>query len=126
MADPWVFDDTPVETDPGFTEDVSRAVVFTKPPYLWLIGGLGSALLGCALAWISNLIPVAVVGWFLAGPVGLTLLAWFVNRDNRARSRGVYLAPSWLTAAYLGSFAMILLCVLGTALRLAWGFGRLL
>jgi hypothetical protein len=125
MADPFVFDDAPVPSDPGFGEHAAKAVVFTKPPYVWLFAGLGGAVLGCAIAWIWSSIPVAVLGWFLAGPVGLTLLAWFVNRDNRARSRGVYLAPSWLAGAYIGAFVASLLCVLATALRLAWGFGRL-
>jgi hypothetical protein len=125
VADPFVFDDAPAGADPGFGESTPKVVVFTKPPYAWLLAGVGGSVLGGALAWIWNSIPVAVVGWFLAGPVGLTLLAWFVNRDNRARSRGVYLAPSWITAAYVAAFLACLLCVLLAAVRVAWGFGRL-
>ncbi len=101
------------------------AVVFSGPPFGWLLGGVAAVAAGVCMAWLWALLPLAVVGWALAGPVGLTLVAWFVNRDNRARSSGVYLAPAWTGAAYWTCVGLCLVGVIAVAVRIADGVGRL-
>lgn len=104
---------------------VPQAVVFSGPPFGWLLGGMAAVAIGVCIAWIWGSLPLAVAGWVLAGPVGLTLVAWFVNRDNRARSSGVYLAPAWTAAAYWVCVGLSLVGVIAVAVRIADGVGRL-
>lgn len=101
------------------------AAVFSGPPFGWLLGGVAAVAAGVCMAWLWASLSLAVVGWALAGPVGLTLVAWFVNRDNRARSAGVYLAPAWTGAAYWTCVGLCLVGVIAVAVRIADGVGRL-
>ena len=103
----------------------STPIVFGRPPFGWLLGGVAAVAAGVCLAWFWGSLPLAVAGWALAGPVGLTLVAWFVNRDNLARSSGVYLAPSWKGGAYWTSVGLCLVGVIAVAVRIADGVGRL-
>lgn len=101
------------------------AVVLTGPPLGWLAAGALSAAVGGVLAWLGGSLAVAVLGWLLAGPVGLTLVAWYVNRDNRAKVAGVYQAPVWAGLAYWVGVAACVAGVALAALRVAEGVGRL-
>ena len=104
----------------------SSSVVCTGPPIRWLAGGLAAVVVGVCAAWSWGSLPLAVIGWVLAGPVGLTLIAWFVNRDNAARSSGgVYQAPTWVPAAYWICVALSLIGIVAVAIRVAEGVGRL-
>jgi hypothetical protein len=125
MSDPFSFEDdeSPNSADSG--DGGSAQVKFTKPPFAWLAAGAGLSIAGGLLAWLGNSLPLAVGGWFLAGPLGLTLLAWFLNRDSRAKVGGVYLAPSWTLQVYVASVVVCLVAVVLAAIRVSLGVGRL-
>jgi hypothetical protein len=124
VSDPFDFGGGP--GDGSFVEaEPSVEVRFTKPPYLWLGLGVGVSLAGAVLSWVFNSLPVAVSGWFLAGPVGLTLLAWYLNRDGKARVEGVYSASAYARHAYFGAVALCVTAVVLAAVRVAIGVGRL-
>ncbi len=119
MADPFLFepdfgDDPPPPPPPN-----------TRPPWRWLLLSLAAAIIGGTLAWVTGSLALAVLGWVIAGPGGLTLLAWFRNRDQRARISGVYLAPTWAPAAYWATLGCCLAAIIASALRVAIGVGRM-
>lgn len=90
-----------------------------------MIAGVVAAAAGIVVALLGGSIPLSVAGWLLAGPVGLTLLAWYLNRDSRARVSGVYTAPSWVTQVYVVAVVFCLAAVAFTAIWIAMGVGRL-
>lgn len=96
-----------------------------KPPtwLLFLAGGL--ALAAGIVAILLNIPWVAIVCWFVAGPVAIGLLALFVVKDTFARSSGLYAAPGWVKPLHYIAIGLCLLCILAPALRIADWVGHL-
>lgn len=96
-----------------------------KPPVVWLGLSAVAAVLGGFVAWFLGLALIpALVGWLLAGPVALGLLARFVWRDTVRRARPTRIDYGWTTPAY---YSCLLLAIAATALaayEIAVWFGR--
>lgn len=98
----------------------------TKPPTLLLSVAVAAALLGGAVALAAAGRPwAAITAWVITGPVAFGLLAVYSATDARRRASSVYIAPVWLGIAYWTSVAVVLACVVLSALRIADWAGRL-
>lgn len=116
------------QTQPGSVFGSTAAPVnltAAKPPtwLLFLAGGL--ALAAGVVAILLNIPWVAIVCWFVAGPIAIGLLALFVVKDTFARSSGLYAAPGWVKPLHYIAIGLCLLCILAPALRIADWVGHL-
>lgn len=95
-----------------------------RTPLIWLWAAIASALIGGGLAFVLE--GWALLGaWFLAGPAAFGLVAFFANRDNRERSKGVYGRSPILGLAYWGAILLALAAVFWCAYQLALFVGKL-
>lgn len=90
------------------------------PPLLiagtaFAVAGMGTLLAIAAAIADSPVLP-AFVGWLLAGPAAIGLLARFSSLDTRRRVSSVYSAPTWVPFVY---WVVVITCVTGIALG-AW------
>lgn len=103
----------------------SATLTVAKPPVWLLFLAAGLALTAGIVALVWGAPAVAIVCWFLAGPVAIGLLALFVLRDTSARASGLYAAPSWVQPMHYVAIGLCLMCILVPALRIADWVGRL-
>jgi hypothetical protein len=93
------------------------SLLVARPPLA--LFGLAIALAGAgavvAGVWGSAL-AAATVGWLLAGPFAIGILAVYTLVDTRRRTSAVYSAPSWTKAAY---WTVVAVCMAGIAIG-AW------
>lgn len=76
---------------------------------------LAAAGLVIGLLWGPR-VSAAFLGWLLAGPVAIGVLAEFSRVDTRRRTHAVYSAPRWVSNVY---WAILAVCLLGIAVG-AW------
>jgi hypothetical protein len=88
-----------------------------RPP-LGLFGlAIVLAVAGALIAGVwGGAFVAAAVGWSLAGPVAIGVLAFYTLVDTRRRTDAVYSAPSWTGAAY---WVVVAACLSGIAIG-AW------
>ncbi len=128
---PGPFGSTPVSAAPSpfraGSAGVAAATGLTvhRPPVLILAAGVLLAVAGALGAWLSGAVPVAAVGWLLAGPVAFGLLALYQHRDAVAQSRGVYTRDPWVAPAFYAGVALCFVAVCVCAIRIALWAGRL-
>ncbi|MCL1838610.1 MAG: hypothetical protein FWG47_04755 [Propionibacteriaceae bacterium] len=103
----------------------SGDIKFVGPPWPWLVGGAVTSAAGAVLAWLTSSLPLEIVGWFIAGPVGFMLVILFTNQDTRQRARGVYLQYGWLRPLQIAAICVCVAGVVAAAIRVAIGVGRL-
>lgn len=103
----------------------SAPVEISRPPVLLLFIALGIAIVAGVIAAIVGALPVAIICWFLAGPVAIGIIAFYVNKDNDARAKGVYSAPNWVRPLHIAVSVICVLAVVVPALRIADWVGRL-
>jgi hypothetical protein len=100
------------------TPVLGQEILAVARPPLGLFG-LAIALAGAgaliAGVWGGALVAAAV-GWSLAGPVAIGVLAFYTLVDTRRRTDAVYSAPSWTGAAY---WVVVAVCLSGIAIG-AW------
>ncbi|NNG18291.1 hypothetical protein HJ590_01640 [Naumannella sp. ID2617S] len=101
------------------------ALTIARPPAFLLLIALGVAVVAGVVALLLNNIVVAIICWFLAGPIAIGLVALFVIRDNWARASGAYSSPGWLKPLHIATVALCLLAILAPALRIADWVGHL-
>lgn len=95
----------------------------TTAPVGWLGLACAAAVVGLLLALLTDQLAWHVVGWFLAGPAALGLLAVFTLKDTARRANPWYVvhaAGPWL---YRGAVVLALAGVIACALRIALYFG---
>ncbi len=68
----------------------------TSAPLVWLLAALAVVAVSTALWFIGEGIPLGVIGWSLAGPVAIGLVAVFFVSDSRRRA-GSWYTPSGVT-----------------------------
>lgn len=110
----------------GLSGSEPQAVLVPRrAPLLWLVpavlGAIGGALLATLLppSWWS-----LVLGWALAGPVGVAFLTLFVNRDLKARSASFYVTTKASAVVYWGAVVLVVVAVIWTAIQLADWWAR--
>lgn len=112
----------PVEKarDASAGQMTTASISVARPPMALAIAALAFAIVGVALgavaAFTDSSALLAFVGWLLAGPAAIGVLACFTHIDTRRRLNSVYSAPTWLSTGYWGVVAT---CGIGIALG-AW------
>mgnify|MGYP001160629483 CR=1 FL=1 len=66
----------------------------------------------------------ALIGWLLAGPVAIGVVALFSSRDTLRRTSAVYLRPGWIMAAYAAVMVLVAAGVIVGACGFAIWVGR--
>lgn len=108
----------------GTSEPSASIRVATAPVALLGVAG-GLSALGAALALVPGTVVWGFLGWFLSGPLALTVLSTFTSRDTARRARDVYSAPTWVPVAYWVVVALAVAGLVIGALRIAFWAGRL-
>lgn len=100
-----------------------------RPPMNLLFAALGVAVLGVVLGLVAipldNSVVLALLGWLLAGPGAIGVLAWFSAADTRRRMNSVYSAPAWLSNGYWAVLAVSAVGIGLGAWQIALWAGRL-
>lgn len=97
-----------------------------RPPVVWLYAALGAAVVGLVIALLLNEpIGLVFVGWFVAGPVAIGLLAAFSVFDTRRQAQPIYDPVDWAKTLYYVVVAVAMLGVLLSAWWIAQWAGRL-
>jgi hypothetical protein len=112
-------------TTTGATQ-LTQSLAVARPPLA--LFGLAITLAGAGVLiaglWGGSLAAVAL-GWFLAGPAAIGVLAVYTIVDTRRRTEAVYSAPSWTDAVYWVVVAVCLIGITIGAWHLALWAGRL-
>ncbi len=103
----------------------STDLTVAEPPVTLLAVAAATALIGAVVAIIMWATWIAVIGWVLAGPVAIGVMANFVFKDTERRAEPVYLQPQWMTLAYVGVAVITLVSIFASALSVAYWAGRL-
>ena len=100
------------------------ALTVAGPPLPLFGAALAVAVVGIILGAVGGAaVPLAFLGWLLAGPTAIGILAWFNAADTRRRLSSVYSAPTWLGSAY---WVVMAACGVGigvAAWQIAWWAG---
>lgn len=67
---------------------------------------------------------LAVVGWVLAGPIAIGVMAYFVQTDTKKRAAGTYVAPPNMNLLYVGATAAAVIGILVSAVGAAYWVGH--
>jgi hypothetical protein len=90
------------------------------PPWPLIVGALTCAVLGAMAAalsiWVGSAPVLAVLGWLLAGPIAIGVLAVFTRMDTHRRTVAVYSAGHWARTGY---WAVLVACLVGIGIA-AW------
>lgn len=93
------------------------------PPLRLFASAFGVAVIGLVLGMLTffdalrnSSALVALIGWFMAGPAAIGVLAWCSRLDTRRRLSAVYSAPAWLRHAY---WVVLATCAAGIGMG-AW------
>lgn len=57
-------------------------------PVGWLWAGIGAAVIGLGIPFLSGSLGFSILGWILGGMVAVLLLAVFLQRDAERRATG--------------------------------------
>ena len=99
------------------TSDATQGISVARPPLNLFVLAIALAAAGVLIAGIwGNTLIDAALGWLLAGPVAIGVLAIYTLVDTRRRTDAVYSAPSWTGSAY---WVVIAVCLAGIAIG-AW------
>ncbi|MFG1929940.1 hypothetical protein ACGFK1_04705 [Mycobacterium sp. NPDC048908] len=113
---------------PPFSPPPSSAgdpLTVVSPPTALLAVAAGVAAIGVVLAAVGWGGPIAVIGWALAGPVAIGVMALYLATDTKRRAEPVYLRPEWLTMAYAAVAVLAVAGIVASALSVAFWVGRL-
>jgi hypothetical protein len=96
----------------------SDSLRLAGPPLSLLGLAVVLAVTGASLAgvWGGGAVITTAIGWSLAGPVAIGVLAFYTLVDTRRRTEAVYSAPNWAATAY---WAVVLVCMAGITIS-AW------
>ena len=94
-----------------------QGLALAGPPLSLLGLAIALAAAGAVVAGVwGGVLAAAVVGWSLAGPAAIGVLAYYTLVDTRRRTDAVYSAPSWTGSAY---WVVVTVCMVGIAIG-AW------
>lgn len=113
------------QPDGAFAAPGGGSLTLSRPPVFLLFIALAIAVAAAIVAGVFGQPVLAIVCWVLAGPVAIGVLAFFVMRDNAARSVGVYSSPGWVRPLHIVTSIVCFVAVIVPALRIAFWVGRL-
>lgn len=113
------------QPDGAFGTPGSGSLTLSRPPVFLLFIALAIAVVAAIVAGVFGQPVLAIVCWVLAGPVAIGVLAFFVMRDNAARSVGVYSSPGWVRPFHMVTSVVCFVAVIVPAVRIALWVGRL-
>jgi hypothetical protein len=97
--------------------EAGASLTVARPPLALFGLAIALAAAGAVIAGVwGGALPAAIVGWLLAGPLAIGILAVYTLVDTRRRTSAVYSAPSWTKAAY---WTVVAVCMTGIAIG-AW------
>ena len=99
---------SPAPASPGPGTASTTLPELSSAPVHWLYLGIGSAVVGLALPFLTDSTWLAVIGWLLGGTVSIVLLGVFIHRDTRRRAAG------WARSGEAASWLRFVLLVLAT------------
>lgn len=94
------------------------------PPTPVLAGAAVAAAAGIVVGTVCWGSWIAGIGWLLAGPIAIGVVAVFIATDTARRAQPIYLRPGWITAAYAIVMTLIVCGVIVGALGFAFWMGR--
>lgn len=119
--DPWGGSPEPF----GGSGPVPMPAAPLKPPVVWLALSALAAIVGGLAAWFwgIRLLP-AMLGWLVAGPVAIGLLARYVWLDTVRRAQPTHADYAWTGPGYFGCLVLAILATAVAAFEIAVWFGR--
>lgn len=109
-----------IARDASVVQTATASLSVTRPPLALIVAAFAFAVVGIALGAVAACTDssalLAFVGWLLAGPAAIGVLACFTHIDTRRRLNSVYSAPTWLSTGY---WVVVAACGAGIALG-AW------
>lgn len=82
------------------------------------------AIIGIALGVFGWDNWLSVVGWVLAGPIAIGVMAFFVQTDTKKRAAATYVAPPNMSFFYVGATAAAVIGILVSAAGAAYWVGH--
>lgn len=96
---------------------LTQSLAVARPPLALFGLAIVLAAAGVLIAGVwGSAVAAAAVGWFLAGPAAIGVLAVYTLVDTRRRTDAVYSAPSWTGALY---WVVVAVCFVGITIG-AW------
>lgn len=94
---------------------------------LGIIGVVLNAVItfGSHVATDTSYAVLAVLAWFLAGVLGISLLGWYFTENSRRKSAGSYFTVGWKKTLYWSTVALLLIAVVWSAVDIAQWAGKL-
>lgn len=94
------------------------------PPVALMVAAAVVAALGIVIGAVFWGGWLAGIGWLLAGPIAIGILAVFIATDTARRSAPIYLRPDWVSLAYAAVMVLVVAGVIVGALGFAFWVGR--
>jgi len=112
---------------PGGGPQSSAAFSVVHPPLVWLYAAAGAGLVALVLVLVFwGVVPLAIVGWVLGGPIAIALTSIFQSVDTARRTQIGYSTGRNALAKtlYIAALALGLAAVVVAAVTLAVWAGR--
>jgi hypothetical protein len=94
------------------------------PPTRLLAAAAGVAVVGGIVGGVACGQGYALIGWALAGPVAIGVLAFFVLTDTKRRTAPTYVQPPGMARLYFGAAAVVAIAIIVSAIGAAYWVGR--
>ncbi len=114
-------------TVPGYSAPPAPAqadLTPVGPPTALLVASGVLAAAGIAIGALFWAQWQSLIGWLLAGPIAIGVVALFSSKDTMRRTSAVYLRPGWIMGAYVAVMVLVAAGVLVGAFGFAIWVGR--
>lgn len=112
---------------PGGAPQSTAAFTVVHPPLVWLYAAAGAGLVALVLVLVFwGVVPLAIVGWVLGGPIAIALTSIFQSADTARRTQIGYSTgrDALAKTLYIAALVLGLAAVVVAALTLAMWAGR--
>lgn len=110
---------------PGAEASGAGALTLATPPNGLLIVAGGVAAIGAVVGAVGWGQWWALLGWLLAGPIAIWLIARFIAVDTLRKTATVYSRPSSTGVLWTVALAVVVIAIAVTALAVGFWIGRL-